>query len=110
TSLSGSFKIEGTLKGDEIYLKPLGDCFINKINGGDILVESRGTNLFSIGGSGSLRCTSIKGDEIYLENTRADLVEGDKVKIGPNCKIDSVKAENLKVHESSTIKNKKKNR
>ncbi len=107
---SGGFKISGTLKGEEISLKPAGDCKVNKIEGGDILVETKSSSgvlsglLSSIGsGSGTLKSETIKGDDIYLENTRADLVQGDDVKIGPGCKIGRVKAKNLKVHESSTV-------
>ncbi|MFW6141728.1 MAG: polymer-forming cytoskeletal protein [Candidatus Saliniplasma sp.] len=100
---SGAFKIEDTLKADEIMLKPGGDCSINHIKGGDILVESGGSGIFSMFKKGTLKSKDINGDKIYLENTRAEIVEGDEVKIGPGCKIDKVKAKNLKVHESSSV-------
>ncbi len=107
---SGAFKIGGTLKAEEIQLNPAGSCKISKIEGGDIIVEagSSGIFSFSFGGSGSLTCDKITGNEIYLENTKCDLVEGDKVKIGPGCKVDTVKAKKLKVHESASVKNKEK--
>ncbi|MFW6196490.1 MAG: hypothetical protein ACOC5D_04055 [Thermoplasmatota archaeon] len=107
---SGSFKINGTLKGEEIQLNPAGSCKISKIKGGDIIVEagSSGIFSFSFGGSGSLTCDEIIGNDIYLENTKCELIEGNKVKIGPGCKVDTVRAKKLKVHESASVKNKEK--
>jgi len=100
---SGAFKILGTLEAQEIILKPGGDCSIKHVKGGDVLVERGGSGFFSMFKKGTLKCESIIGDKIYLENTRAENVEGDEVRIGPGCKIDKVKAKNLKVHESSTV-------
>lgn len=100
---AGAFVIEGTLSADEIMLRPGGKCEIDKIHGGDVLVETGSGGFFSFGKSGSLKVKEVKGDEIYLENTRAESVEGDNVKIGPGCKIDRVRAKNLKVHESSSV-------
>ncbi|MFO7992067.1 MAG: SHOCT domain-containing protein [Thermoplasmata archaeon] len=100
---AGAFVIQGTLKANEIMLKPGGKCEIGKIHGGDVLVETGSGGFFSFGKSGSLKVDEVKGDDIYLENTRAKLVEGDNVKIGPGCKIEKVRAKSLKVHESSSI-------
>lgn len=100
---SGSFKIEGTLEAQEIMLKPGGNCSITHIEGGDVLVESGGSGLFSMFKKGALKSKSITGERIYLENTTAEKVEGEEVKIGPGCKIDKVKAKDLKVHESSSV-------
>ncbi|MFP4051510.1 MAG: hypothetical protein ACLFVB_07210 [Thermoplasmata archaeon] len=107
---SGSFKINGILKGEEIQLNPAGSCKISKIEGGDIIVEagSSGIFSFSFGGSGSLTCDEMTGNDIYLENTKCELIEGNKVKIGPGCKVDTVRAKKLKVHESASVKNKEK--
>lgn len=106
---SGVFEIKGTLKGEEIMLKPGGrSCSIGKISGGDILVESGGGGLFSFGKGGSLKVEEITGDEIYLENTTAKLVKGNSVKIGPGCSIDKLEAKEMKIHESSSVKEKEK--
>lgn len=105
---SGSFKLEGGLKADEILLNPGGDCKILKIIGGDILVESGGGGFFSLFKKGTLKVETISGDKIYLENTIADTVKGNDVRIGPGCKIESVKAKDLKVHESSSVRSKTK--
>ncbi len=101
---TGAFKIEGTLKAHEIMLKPGGDCNIKHIKGGDVLVESgAGSGLFSMFKKGTLTVETITGDKIYLENTRAKTVEGDEVKIGPGCKVGTVRGKNVKVHESASV-------
>lgn len=105
---SGSIKISETLKGEEIMLKVSGRSKINKIEGGDIAVESEGSGFFfGLGKSGSLNVESVRGDDIYLENTKADEVSGKKVRIGSGCKVTKVKAKELKVHESAKVENKK---
>ncbi len=105
---SGSINISGILKGEEIILKVSGRSKIDKIEGGDIAVESEGSGfLFGLGKSGSLDVESVSGKDIYLENTKADEVLGKKVRIGSGCKIKKVKANELKIHESAKVENKK---
>lgn len=105
---SGSTDITDTLRGEEIRLYVSGKSKIRDIKGGDIAIESGGSRfLFGLKKSGSLDAESITGDEIYLENTKAKKVSGDKVRIGPGCKIENVKAKELKIHESAKVENKK---
>ncbi len=104
---TGAFRIEGTLKAHEVMLKPGGDCYVKHIKGGDILVESSGgSGLFSMFKKGKLEAEKITGDNIYLENTMAKTVEGKDVKIGPGCKVGTVRGKNVKVHESASVDNK----
>ncbi|GEM_PF-2292047 len=105
---SGAVHIKNVLRGD-IALKLSDKSKIKKIEGGDVVVESGGSGFFSFGfrKTGSLDVESITGNDIYLENTKAENVMGSDVVIGPGCKIQTVKAKNLKVHESATVKNKK---
>lgn len=106
---SGAFAVEGTLTGSEIILKPSGDCRVGHIKGGDVLVESGGAGgLLSFIKKGKLSVESIKGEAIYLENTKAKLVEGDSVKIGPGCSVETVRGKDIKVHESASVKNREK--
>ncbi len=103
---SGAFVIEAILEASEIMLKPGADCRIGNIKGGDILVEiGGGGGFFSFVKKGSLKVDTIKGNDIYLEGTKADLVEGNSVRIGPGCKIDTVRGKDIKVHESASVKN-----
>jgi ribosomal protein L13E len=46
---------------------------------------------------------TITGQDIYLENTVAEKVEGNKVTIGPGCTISEVKAAELEVHKNSKV-------
>ena len=53
---------------------------------------------------GDVQANLIEGDEIYLENTRADVVRGKQIEIGPNCKIKLIEySESLKVHDDSDV-------
>ena len=53
---------------------------------------------------GGLEAELIEGDEIYLENTRADVVRGKQIEIGPHCKIGLIEySESLKVHDNSDV-------
>jgi len=107
--ISGNVKIQGILTGEEIMLNNSGKSKINKIKGGDVLVESGGSGFlpFGFGRSGSLEVESISGDDISLENTKAKKVTGNKVIIGRGCKIKNVEAKELKIHESAKVENKK---
>ncbi len=56
-----------------------------------------------IEGGGLIKAGEIRGKDIEMENTNADLVEGDKVNIGPGCRIKVLRAKNATVHESSKV-------
>lgn len=103
----GAIKIYGTLKGD-VSLKLSGNSKIDRIEGGEVLVESGGSgfSIFGFGKSGKLDTESISGNNIYLENTKAKIVTGNEVVIGSGCKVETVKAKSLKVHESASVENK----
>ncbi len=107
-SVKGSIKISGKLKGD-VSLKLSGNSKIERIEGGEVLVESGGSrfSIFGFGKSGKLDTESISGNNIYLENTKAKIVSGNEVVIGSGCKVETVKAKSLKVHESASVENKK---
>lgn len=68
-----------------------------------------GLNISGFGGYGTLEAETIEGDEIYLESTRAKMVRGKKVVIGPDCEIETVEyAEMLQVDESSQVEKREK--
>ncbi len=63
-----------------------------------------GLSLTGFGGGGTLRAHSIEGDEIYLEATRAKLVRGKRVLIGPDCEIERVEyEEESHVHDDADV-------
>ncbi|MGG3467327.1 cytoplasmic protein [Neobacillus pocheonensis] len=86
---SGSFEIKGLLTADTIKVGlRYGQSSAEEIGGGKITVKKKKSSLLPFGkDAGSLTAKVIEGDDIYLENTTADVVRGNKVKIGPGCQI-----------------------
>ncbi|WP_052475838.1 hypothetical protein [Cohnella kolymensis] len=68
------------------------DCHAKEIGGGKINVRKASTlnpfNLFfKPSAYAQLFASVIEGDEVYLENTKADIVRGNRVTIGKGCDI-----------------------
>jgi cytoskeletal protein CcmA (bactofilin family) len=115
----GAFSIGGLLNSGTVDVELHGKCSANEIGGEQIKIV-KGTdyyfkklvksifnpfNLFD----GYLTINTIEGDEIYLENTKAKIVRGDKVKIGPNCEIGIVEFKNkFELNDKSTVTENKK--
>jgi len=56
------------------------------------------------GAHAELVVETVEGDEVFLENTRADVVRGSKVTIGRGCRVKRVEyAESLEVDESAQV-------
>jgi cytoskeletal protein CcmA (bactofilin family) len=112
---SGGFGIEGLLSADKIEVRLGGTCKAREIGGERIDVRRGGfrekgflldglVRIFSGGGIAELTAGSIEGDEIHLEDTIADVVRGNRVEIGPGCRIKNVEyTETLSVHESAHV-------
>ncbi len=106
------------LEADYIYINGHVDCS-EQLNGekieiathqGSKIKEMVGTNItvkpnrkwfvhVKSNTSKEVEIDTIEGDEIYLENVVSKAVRGNKITIGPNCKIDLVE-----YHESCNIK------
>ncbi len=111
---SGKFNIEGLLSADRVEVRLVGESRVDEIGGEKI--EIRGDTGFNVQisltrgfrmgfGGGSLRARSIEGDEVYLESTRAEVVRGATVRIGPGCRIGRVEySDSLEVHEDAEVK------
>jgi len=112
---SGGFTIRGLLSADRIEIHPGGRCRAEEIGGEHIEVRRYGSKdhvtlldslLRTLGNAwrGEVEAKLIEGDEIYLENTHADIVRGKAIQIGPDCKIGRVEySESLTVHDSSEV-------
>lgn len=89
---SGGFEIKGLLTAETINIAlRFGNSKAEEIGGGKITVKRKKNSLFPFGKeTGSLQTKVIEGDDIYLENTTADIVRGNKIKIGPGCIIGTV--------------------
>lgn len=92
-SFAGSIVINDKLKAKKITLK-VNQGTIQHMEGQIIKIKSKG---------GILQTNTIKGEIIDIESTKADLIQGQKVRVGPNCDIREIKAETLETHESSSV-------
>jgi cytoskeletal protein CcmA (bactofilin family) len=94
----GAFAIDGLLNAGEIDIKHYGRCRAREIGGESILVR-RGPHsmlarfiksIFTGLELVNLVTDSVEGDDIYLENTTAKVVRGNRVRIGEGCEIERV--------------------
>ncbi len=113
---SGKFNIEGLLSADRVEIRLVGESRVQEIGGEKIEVRGRGETGFNVQisltrgfrmgfGGGSLQAKTIEGDDVYLESTRAEVVRGANVRIGPGCRINRVEySETLEVHKDAAVK------
>jgi cytoskeletal protein CcmA (bactofilin family) len=115
----GSFTVDGMLNAGTIDMEIHGRSTANEIGGEKITVTKGKKNYFnkiikSIFSSfnffdSRLIANVIEGDEIYLEYTKAKIVRGDSVEIGPGCEIDVVEFKNkYSKNDNSVVKENKK--
>ncbi|MFK9094391.1 cytoplasmic protein [Bacillus salipaludis] len=89
--LSGGFEIKGLLNADTINIGlRFGESTAEEIGGEKITIKRKTSLLPFAKDEGSLVVKVIEGDEIFLENTKADIVRGNLVKIGSGCQIGRV--------------------
>ena len=108
---SGGFTIRGLLTADKVKIAlRFGQSSAEEIGGGKIIVKRKKNSILPFGKEeGTLTAKVIEGDDIYLENTTAEVVRGNTVKIGPGCQIGLIEyTTELKNDASSTIKTKTK--
>lgn len=98
-SLAGSVKAEG-LAADSVSMELSGNSSVRWIRADSVSVKATGGFLRS---RGDLTAERIEGDSVYLEGTVAGLVVGDRVRIGPHCRVSAVESDDLIVHESSEV-------
>lgn len=93
--LRGAFTIDGLLTGDKIEIDLNGKSSVKEIGGETICVKRENAPLLQLDKiikvlSKELDSELIEGDFIKLEFTRAKVVRGKEVEIGPGCEIDLV--------------------
>lgn len=99
--VTGSIEAAGDIEAQELTIELDGRSRVRAIRARKI--DVRRPRRF-LRGSGGLVAESVEGREIHLEGTKAPLVRGVEVHIGPHCRIDKVVAEDLTVHESSEVR------
>ncbi|GAX89416.1 hypothetical protein EFBL_1034 [Effusibacillus lacus] len=115
----GSLKVGGLLNGHRIKIKIKGMCFTKELGGEEIQVSFSDSNIFGLFGNllvkpvlrlfkrgyNQLTAELIEGTTISLEHTNAKTVRGDKVTIGPKCKIELVEyKESITIHPKAIVK------
>ncbi|GIP21726.1 polymer-forming cytoskeletal protein [Paenibacillus sp. J22TS3] len=91
----GNLQVGGLLNAGTIFIELFGGCRAREIGGERIIVRRRTEGksllqLFSIVPATKLTVDVVEGDDIELENTKAKIVRGSRVRIGPGCEIDRV--------------------
>lgn len=97
--IDGTFTIEGLLNAGELELSLYGPSEAREIGGEKITVKKKGKYDFLglrylIGSNKELTADIIEGDDVYLENTRAKVVRGNNIEIGPGCEIELIEYKN----------------
>jgi cytoskeletal protein CcmA (bactofilin family) len=109
----GGFHVHGLLNADKVEIRTVGPCHAKEIGGGRISVrQSKWGEMkqwFLRQGPTELTAETIEGDQIYLEYTKADVVRGSTVILGPGCKIGQVEYRNsLRKNKSAAVNAEKK--
>ncbi len=97
---SGAVRIQGELKVQDVDIELGGNSKIGAIQAQDVSVKAPGGFLRA---RGELTVDRIVAEDVDLVGTTASYVEGRDVRIGPHCRIGVVVAQDLMVHESSEV-------
>ncbi|MBU4592700.1 MAG: hypothetical protein KKH41_08990 [Candidatus Thermoplasmatota archaeon] len=97
-NVQGCIGVDGTLKAKEFTAELGGRSSVRYLDSAKIIVKASKNSSES-----ELISKKITGQDIYLENTVAELVEGQKVVIGQGCAIGEVKAAELDVDKRSKV-------
>lgn len=102
---SAALNIAKLLNANRIDLRLVTKCTIGEIGCATITVRRNTGWLLGFGGSGSLNCPLIEGDDLDLEGVTAATVRGDAVIIGEGCQIERVEyRKSYKVHPDAFVK------
>jgi cytoskeletal protein CcmA (bactofilin family) len=87
----GVFSVGGLLNAGAVTIELYGGCDAHDIGGETIDVRlGKPWAFLPFFGERNLTADAIEGDTVYLESTRAKVVRGANVTIGPDCRIDLV--------------------
>jgi cytoskeletal protein CcmA (bactofilin family) len=113
----GGFNIKGLINSGNIDIKVHFPCHVKEIGGENIKVHKGNyklkefirTYILPSLESNSLHCDIIECDDIYLECTKAKIVRGNNVVIGPNCEIEMVEYKNYYEKSKDSVVKEQKN-
>ncbi|MFC3768158.1 cell shape determination protein CcmA [Paenibacillus sp. GCM10012303] len=112
----GSFRIQGLLNAGTIDIELHSECRAREIGGDRICVrKSRKANPIAklvkalTFNKEQLTVETIEGDDIQLEYTKADIVRGNHISIGPGCEIGLVEySGKFAQHQDAKVKDRRK--
>lgn len=114
-AISGAAEVSGLMNAESLTIHLGGSCEIGEIGGSEIFVDvpPRHVGFLAklLGGFAvsTLKCGTIEGERIRLENTTCDTVRGKNVVIGPGCEIGLVEySGELTVNPNSRVQRKEK--
>lgn len=114
-TISGAAEVSGLMNAESLTIHLGGSCEIGEIGGSEIFVDvpprHAGFLAKLLGGFAvpTLKCWTIEGERIRLENTTCDTVRGKNVVIGPGCEIGLVEySDELTVDPDSRVQRKEK--
>ena len=114
-TISGAAEVSGLMNAESLTIHLGGSCEIGEIGGSEIFVDvpprHAGFLAKLLGGFAvpTLKCGTIEGESIRLENTVCDTVRGKNVVIGPGCEIGLVEySGELTVNPNSRVQRKEK--
>lgn len=112
-NIKGVLKTLGMVNGDEVNIELNGGCEVEEIGATKVRVLKEYSTMNAIGrficklfskNFEYLTIRTIEADEIYLENTIADVVRGGKITIGEGCKIKRIEySESLEKLNSESV-------
>jgi cytoskeletal protein CcmA (bactofilin family) len=85
----GGFTVQGLVSADQVSIRLYGSAKIREI-GGETIHVTKGHRFGLFSRFKKLSVETVEGDDIYLEYTKAKVVRGNRVHIGPGCEIDLV--------------------
>ncbi len=107
-AVEGAFAVAGLLSADTVDIRMFGPCSAKEIGGSKIIARRSRTKkllgLLKEDGSCVLTAEQIEGDYVELEHTEAEVVSGNRVEIGPGCRIGRVEYRSgLDIHKSAVV-------
>ncbi|OLS36264.1 hypothetical protein BTR22_12230 [Alkalihalophilus pseudofirmus] len=108
--LNGAFTIDGLLNADQVEIILHGKSSVKEIGGEVITVKRNRHPILHLDKlikplSKELQADIIEGDIVKLENTKANVVRGKTVEIGPGCEVEFVEySSDLNVSEKAVVK------
>ncbi|BBI35172.1 hypothetical protein [Cohnella abietis] len=106
---SGAFTVGGLLSAEILEITMYGPCNAKELGGGTLKIKrSRSaifSNLIRSKHATVLNTELIEGDSIDIEHTVANVVRGNRVKVGAGCDIDRVEYRGtLQIHKSAIVR------